>query len=85
MKPLLTFGLPQALEKIKKLETEQQVLVSINIRSEQLLQQKEQEVAELRVALQDAQQQNKQKDIEIALLLEQVAEGVKKGWQVEEL
>ena len=85
MKPLLTFGLPQALEKIKKLETEQQALVSLNIRSEQLLQQKEQEVVELRVALQDAQQQNKQKDTEIALLLEQVAEGVKKGWQVEEL
>jgi len=85
VKPLLTFGLPQALEKIKKLETEQQVLVSINIRSEQLLQQKEQEVAELRLALQDAQQQNKQKDTEIAMLLEQVAEGVKKGWQVEEL
>jgi transposase len=85
VKPLLTFGLPQALEKIKKLETEQQTLVSINARTEQLLQHKEQEVADLRVALQAAQQQNEQKDAEIALLLEQVAEGVKKGWRVEEL
>jgi transposase len=85
VKPLVTFGLPQALEKIKKLETEQQTLVSIYIRTEQLLQQKEQEVAALHMALENAQQQNNQKDAEITLLLEQVAEGVKKGWQVEEL
>lgn len=85
VKPLLTFGLPQALEKIKKLETEQQALVSINIRTEQLVQQKEQEVIELRAALQDALQQLKQKEAYIDSLLEQVAEGVRKGWQVEEL
>ena len=85
MKPLLTFGLPQALEKIKKLETEQQALVSINIRTEQLVQQKEQEVVELRAALQDALQQLKQKEAYIDSLLEQLAEGVRKGWQVEEL
>lgn len=85
MKPLLTFGLPQALEKIKKLESEQQALVSINIRSEQLMQQKEQEMMQLQAALQDALEQLKQKEAYIGSLLEQVAEGVRKGWQVEEL
>jgi hypothetical protein len=85
VKPLLTFGLPQALEKIKKLESEQQALVSINIRTEQLVQQKEQEVVQLQAALRDALQQLKQKEAYISSLLEQVAEGVRKGWQVEEL
>lgn len=85
MKPLLTFGLPEALEKIKKLEAGQQALLSINIRTEQLLQQKEQESEELQAALQDALQQNKQQQDYINSLLEQVAEGVRKGWQVEEL
>ena len=85
MKPLLTFGLPQALEKIKKLEAEQQGFVSMTLRMDGQLQQKEQELAVVRGELAQALKREAEKDAYIASLMEQVAEGVKKGWQVEEL
>lgn len=85
MKPLITFGLSQALEKIKQLEAEQKVFVSMALRTEGQLQQKDQELALLRQELQGALEREAEKETYIASLMEQVAEGVKKGWQVEEL
>lgn len=85
MKPLLTFGLPQALEKIKKLETERDGFVSMTLRMESQLQQKDRELEQLHGELAQSRQREREKDNYIAALLEQVAEGVRKGWQVEEL
>jgi transposase len=85
VKPLLTFGLPQALEKIKRLEADKDGLVSITVRMEGQLQQKDQELDGLRRELQEARDREVEKETYIASLMEQVAEGVKKGWQVEEL
>ena len=85
MKPLLTFGLPQALEKIKKLETGRDGFVSMTLRMESQLQHKDQELEQLRAELAQSRQRETEKDNYIASLLEQVAEGVRKGWQVEEL
>ncbi len=85
MKPLLTFGLPQALEKIKQLEAAQEGFVSITLRMDGQLQQKDQELNGLRRELQEARERLSEKEAYIASLMEQVAEGVKKGWQVEEL
>ena len=85
MKPLLTFGLPQALEKIKKLETGREGFVSMTLRMESQLQHKDQELEQLRAELAQSRQRETEKDNYIASLLEQVAEGVRKGWQVEEL
>jgi len=85
VKPLLTFGLPQALEKINKLETEREGFVSLTLRMESQLQQKDQELQQLRAELALSGQRETEKDKYIASLLDQVAEGVRKGWQVEEL
>src|ERR1700737_1736042 len=85
MKLLLTFGLPQALEKIKQLEVAQEVFVSVTLRMDGQLQQKDQELGDLRRELQETRERLSKQEAYIASLLEQVAEGVKKGWQVEEL
>ena len=85
VKPLLTFGLPQALEKIKKLETEREGFVSMTLRMESQLQHKDGQLEQLRAELALSRQRETEKDNYIASLLEQVAEGARKGWQVEEL
>jgi transposase len=85
VKPLLTFGLPQALVKIKKLEAERDGFASMTLRMEAQLQHKDQELERMGNELAQSRQREAEKDAYIATLLEHVAQGVKKGWQVEEL
>ena len=76
---------PQALVKIKKLEAERDGFASMTLRMEAQLQHKDQELERMGNELAQSRQREAEKDAYIATLLEHVAQGVKKGWQVEEL